>query len=585
MKTDQHKEQPDHITINHESGKRGSDPRQSVSKSDHGNKSNRQQLWASLYLPDLLLDDIHSTLLHPQPECTTGNTTAQNTQEPGISPEQQPEQDRQHTQSRRSDQDTGNRGADNAEQPDDAPDDTLNDDPNSASHTIAADAIAIVERVSNRQQIRSCNAHAQQAGIFNGMALNSAYAILPSLNAIEYDADREALLLQQAGEWAMQFSSIVCLHGSNHILIEIGGSERLFDSYASLLKTIESELKKLGYLGLMGIAPTPLAANLLARANIRRGVVNTKRLAVVISPLPVGYLELAPDILEGLSRSGIRSIGQLLEVSPASLTRRFGPACCNYLDRLLGRHPDPRTPLRLSDTFTRSTTLPIEVHDTNALQFATQRMINELAAFLIACDRGVNQYTFELQHERHSNTRLELRFLQATSQAKHLHRVLSERLSQTQLPAPVSGLHLSAGTFVEIERDASDFFLKSRSQQKSLGEVIDKLTSRLGDDAIYTLAVVDEHRPEKAWKKSFPEIKEEPADNWPQRPLWLLETPKPVTTNLQFEGDAERIETGWWDSNDVRRDYFVGKDRHGTRYWVFRDRGKQDSLFIHGIFA
>jgi protein ImuB len=97
--------------------------------------------------------------------------------------------------------------------------------------------------------------------------------------------------------------------------------------------------------------------------------------------------------------------------------------------------------------------------------------------------------------------------------------------------------------------------------------------------------VVDEHRPEKAWKKSFPEIKEEPADNWPQRPLWLLETPKPVTTNLQFEGDAERIETGWWDSNDVRRDYFVGKDRHGTRYWVFRDRGKQDSLFIHGIFA
>ena len=100
------------------------------------------------------------------------------------------------------------------------------------------------------------------------MALNSAYAILPSLTAIEYDAEKEGLLLQQAAEWAMQFSSIVCPHGSNHILIEIGGSKRLFDSYESLLATIETELEKLGYTSQMGIAPTPLAASLLARANI-----------------------------------------------------------------------------------------------------------------------------------------------------------------------------------------------------------------------------------------------------------------------------------------------------------------------------
>lgn len=513
-------------------------------RSNHGN--HRQQIWASLYLPDLLLDDMHGCIQ---------TTTAELDHESGSSPEQSKSPEQSNTK------------------------------PAHCKNTTTASAIAIVERVSNRQQIRSCNTHAQQAGIYTGMALNSAYAILPSLTAIEYDAEKEGLLLQQAAEWAMQFSSIVCPHGSNHILIEIGGSKRLFDSYESLLATIETELEKLGYTSQMGIAPTPLAASLLARANIRRGILNTDRLATIIKPLSVSYLELTPDILQGLSRSGIRSVGQLLEISPASLTRRFGPGCCNYLDRLLGRHPDPRTPLRLSDTFTRNTTLPIEVHDTNALQFATQRMINELAAFLIACDRGVNHFTFVLLHERHENTRLELRFLQATSQARHLHRVLSERLSQTQLPAPVSSLRLTASTFCEIKRDDSDFFLKSRSQQNSLGEVIDKLTSRLGDDAIYTLAVVDEHRPEKAWKKSFPEIRQEPVGNWPQRPLWLLEAPKPATRDLQLEGDAERIETGWWDSNDVRRDYFVAKDRRGTCYWVFRDRGKQGSLFIHGIFA
>jgi len=510
LKTDKTQKQASDHSIKNESGRRSN--------------SNHQQVWASLYLPSLLLDNMYSNMQATSNGSSQGNSKTTN------------------------------------------------------------QFIAIVERTGNRQQIRSCNRLAQQAGIFKGMALNSAYAILPSLVAVEYDADKEALLLQQAGEWAMQFSSIVCLHGSSHLLIEIGGSKRLFDNYQSLLATIETELEKLGYTGLMGIAPTPLAANLLACANIRRGVMNSKRLITIIEPLSINYLELDPDILEGLWRSGIRNIRQLLEIPPASLTRRFGPACCNYLDRLLGRHPDPRTPLRLSDTFSRSTTLPIEVHDTNALQFATQRMLNELAAFLIACDRGVNHFTFVLMHERYENTRLELRFLQATSQVKHLHRVLSERLSQTQLPAPVSGLHLQAGTFCEIERDASDFFLKSRSQQKSLGEVIDKLASRLGDNAIYTLATVDEHRPEKAWKKSFPETKEEHIGNWPQRPLWVLETPIHANKTLQLEGEVERIETGWWDNDDVRRDYFVARDQCGTRYWVFQDRG-HNSLFIHGIFA
>jgi len=350
-----------------------------------------------------------------------------------------------------------------------------------------AAAIAITERCNNRLQIRSCNQLAKAAGVYSGMALNSAYAIEPSLAAIEYDAAQEATLLKQTGEWAMQFSSIVCLHPPNHILIEIAGSKKLFDGFEALLSLLQQELGQLGYCGTLGIAPTPHAANLLARANLRRGITQLDRLPGVLGELPVELLELPGDTIESLRRSGIRQIRSLLNVSPASLTRRFGPGCVNYIDRLLGRHPDPRTPLRLSDYFERALDLPLEVEDTNALQFATQRMINELAAFLIAHDNGVNQFRFTLRHERHTDTRLVLRFLQATSQSRHLHRVLSEKLSQIELPAAVCGLHLLADTFSEIERDAADLFVKSRRQQKSLGEVIDKLSSRLGNEAVYTL--------------------------------------------------------------------------------------------------
>ena len=472
--------------------------------------SKNSQLWASLYLPDLLLDDINS--------------------------------------------------------------DT---------------ALAIIERCNNRQQIRSCNQPALQSGVHPSMALNSAYALLPNLSVIEYDEQHESTLLNRIGEWAMQFSSIVSVHPPNHILIEIGGSETLFEGFATLVALIEAQLQKLGFSGQLGIAPTPLAANLLARANIRLGITDRQRLKTVISQLPVNLLELPATTIEGLSRSGMHQIGSVINVSPASLTRRFGCPCVDYLDRLMGRHPDPRTPLRLSEVFEREFNLTLEVQDVSALQFATQRMIGELVAFLIAQDKGINTFEFSLKHEKHSDTLLQLRFLQATSQARHLHRVLTERLSQTELVAPVCGLRLFADTFSDIDRDAADFFVKSRQQQKSLGEIIDKLCSRLGKDALYTLATVDDHRPEKAWKKSFIDIPDESMDEWPSRPLWLLKQPVQLQPgrSITVESDAERIETGWWENTDVRRDYFLISDHNGTRYWAFKNRSDNNTLFIHGIFA
>lgn len=449
--------------------------------------------------------------------------------------------------------------------------------------------IAITERVKNRQQIVCYTAGAAAFGISRSMALNSAYALCPALTVIEYNEDNQLQLLQQIGEWAMQFSSIVSLHPPDHLLIEIAGSKRLFESYKSLINLISQELSNLGFSAQIGVAPTPLAANLLAGANSRIAVTRLERLQDNLKALPITLLNTDSQIKEGLRQSGIHKIGRLLNISPASLTRRFGPDFVKYLDCLLGRHPYPVTPLRSSEFFERSLDLPVEVHDTNALQFATQRMTSELSTFLIMRDCGVNSYSFTMRHERQQDTCLQLRFLKATSQSKHLHQVLSERLSQTVLPAPVSGLHMLADTFSVIERDGADFFHKSQRQQKSVGEVIDKLCGRLGQEALHTLFTVEDHRPEKAWKKSFPDShNNNPGhDNphWPQRPLWILEKPTITNRRLHRIGNIERIETGWWDDTDVRRDYFIAEDHHGTRYWVFTVRSGSGELYIHGLFA
>ena len=44
----------------------------------------------------------------------------------------------------------------------------------------------------------------------------------------------------------------------------------------------------------------------------------------------------------------------------------------------------------------------------------------------------------------------------------------------------------------------------------------------------------------------------------------------------------ERIETGWWRGDDVRRDYYVVETDAGTRWWIFRRHDGQ--WFVQGCF-
>jgi protein ImuB len=79
------------------------------------------------------------------------------------------------------------------------------------------------------------------------------------------------------------------------------------------------------------------------------------------------------------------------------------------------------------------------------------------------------------------------------------------------------------------------------------------------------------------------------------RPLWLLAEPEPLGTRLAarpwvLHDGPERIESGWWDGSDVRRDYFVAESPSGARAWIYRDGrrgfGEGDGeWFVQGLFA
>ena len=50
----------------------------------------------------------------------------------------------------------------------------------------------------------------------------------------------------------------------------------------------------------------------------------------------------------------------------------------------------------------------------------------------------------------------------------------------------------------------------------------------------------------------------------------------------------ERIESGWWEGRDVRRDYFVARTQEtGQTLWIFTEArsGGASGWYVHGIFS
>ena len=143
----------------------------------------------------------------------------------------------------------------------------------------------------------------------------------------------------------------------------------------------------------------------------------------------------------------------------------------------------------------------------------------------------------------------------------------------------------------ELRPRHKDLFEPRREQGLDWPSLIERLRSHLGDDAVRGLAHVADHRPERAWSFGEPALatpKRAAASvaRLSPRPLWLLRQPICLrTASTRIVAGPERIESGWWDGDDMRRDYYVVRTGEGQRAWAFLASGSTDGWMLHGWFA
>ncbi len=443
---------------------------------------------------------------------------------------------------------------------------------------------AIVHSVGTKRSLVAANTAAIKLGINAGLPLKNAYAVAPNLQVQEFDEHAQAEHLKQLTLWAMQYSSWVSPEAPDTILIEAEASLKLFGGLRELYRRWLTDAARQHLTLHIGIATTQKAAVLFAKAGQRMPATDTQTLSILLNSLAVEHLPLDAFVFKGLRQSGIRTVKQLRELKPAALTRRFGTHITDYLYKLDGTLPDPRDAFVPPETFVEGADLPLEAPDTGALTFPLNRLLNALSGYLTLNDLGVRELTLRLTHHKVEESAVIIGFLDPTSNRTHLLKTAVERLANIVLPAPVLRITLHATDLAPIERNARDLFQKSHAQAHSIEQVMDNLAARLGREALYIALPDDDHRPEKAWLAEVLKT-QHPKFQWPARPLWLYPKPQEANCHLTVISAAERIENGWWDNIDVRRDYFIASDPNGACYWVYKPRNANNRWFIHGIFA
>ena len=457
---------------------------------------------------------------------------------------------------------------------------------------------AVAVRTGARRFVAAANAAAAEAGIRDGLALSSALALAPGLVVIERDERAEAAHLELLALGAIAHSSIVVPSPPDAVLVESGASLELFGGIGAFVARVREGAVADGLTLTVATAPTPAGARLLARAGREVALRTVEGLGRALAPLPLAHLDLDARALAALRRSGLKRIGELLALPPAAVARRFGPALSDALYRLDGRLPDPQVPIRVPPSFRAGADCPLEAASSGALAFLLRRLLGALGGYLRGADLGVDELSLSLVHRHRPPTVLSLRLAAPTDDVAHLARTIGARLERTALEAPVVRVEIEAVRLEPVVRTAPDLLEGEGGAAPggppagaSVEALVDELAARLGDARVYTALARDEHRPEAATARACAGGAGG-ATSWPARPLWLLREPRVAPPTLELASAPERIESGWWDESDVRRDYFIARDARGVHYWVFRRRGgggagsePDGRLWIHGLFA
>jgi protein ImuB len=350
---------------------------------------------------------------------------------------------------------------------------------------VGSAAVVLVVRESHgTRTVHDCCMCAASLGVRRGMSLVQARAICSGARLERpYMPQRDAAMLRACAVWCQRFSPITLIEPSDGmpvVLIDITGCERIHPSEPLLEQQVRRAMNARGFTARTACASNAAAAVALATAR------RTPNAVCTLESCPVRALRLERSVVERMHEVNIRRVGDLLRCTRASLASRFGAQTLLRLDQAFGRVPQHMEPVRSRPLPAAERIFDGPVAALDALQFTVQELIGAVCVQLHALERGAREIELAAECADAPRWTRRLVFGAPSANARHLAGMLAPAVERMKAGLGVERLRLSV------------LRMGRMMQQEAIGEWIDTLCARLGDDAVLRCGLVEDHRPRRA---------------------------------------------------------------------------------------
>lgn len=478
----------------------------------------------------------------------------------------------------------------------------------------------MVDKTANALRLVAVDPEALALGLTPGMTLADARAQVPHLEAWPHEAAADAALLKQVLDAFGRFSPMAALDEPHGLVLDVTGCVHLFGNEAGMARAVGALSRRIRLQPRLALARTPQTARALARFG-SGGITTEGEDRVLARRLPVAALELGATETQALRRAGLKTIGDVDDRPRAALAARFGAGFSSRLDRILGLEDARITPVRPPAPVIADRVLMEPLTTTEPLETVIGDLLAETETALETRRSGARGFRLTVFRIDGLSRRIGLGAARPVRDARIVARLFREKLGALATPLdPGFGIDQLRMEALDLEPMAPvQTSLDTTSRQgEALDALIDRLTARLGPEAVTWVRPADSHLPERA-SRLVCAARPAPDDGvrWPERepgspptrPLHLFDPPQPVdvispvpdgpparfkwrrvTHQVARAEGPERIEGEWWRRGGGRmRDYYRIEDETGRRFWLFRAGHFGDEpaprWYVHGLFA
>ena len=437
-----------------------------------------------------------------------------------------------------------------------------------------------------------------------GFSINMELSMTHELNVDFYSRDKRKERKVKKKFWKdlNSFSPIIVDESADGILVEIGGSAKLFKGKRNLFNLICRKLKKYKYFMKITVAPTPCAAVIIAKSNLQKNIWDISNLNATVSDIDLRFLGLQERDLRKFSNIGVKTLGDVYRLPRIGILERFSSDVLKKIDQLYGRvNSFPN--ISLHDDFFIKVIDVDSANDTALFENYIRSILYELNIFLnkraskvkllkwfFFSNKSFKQVTINL-----NNCSSDTDFLLEQTRMK-VRRILSNET--------VDQVRLYVDDIKPYSFQTRDLFLSKNIEiSENSNKYISHIILNYGSNIAYKILKKPSYIPERTYHFCDPfsdlqegVISEKDSARTTQklyRPTWLLQKPKQLRIkngHIEFEGclkiisDRERVISGWWTGDEVARDYFVAKDSNHRLFWIFKDLKNDKKWYLHGVF-